>query len=279
MTKPKLGMNTTGERIVTVDTWSGLQEALFEGSWNQRIRRHRSPHLFRGHGRADFELASGLVRHGESHSKLEKHLLRNFKKYAKSHFRADEHQPDNFWHWMTLAQHHGLPTRLLDWTYSPLIAAHFACSEQANFDQNGAIWKVDFDGTHDLLSMNLRRHLADQGAHVFTDDMLSNEIDTLEKLAEHDQDSDGQVLFFEPPSVSARIVNQFACFSVQTGRCQSMTEWLQHHPELWTKIIIPHELKWEIRDKLDQSNISERVLFPGLDGLCSWLARQYTPRR
>jgi hypothetical protein len=58
-----------------------------------------------------------------------------------------------------------------------------------------------------------------------------------------------------------------------------MTQWLQSHPELWTKIIIPHELKWEIRDKLDQSNISERVLFPGLDGLCSWLARQYTPRR
>ena len=71
MTKPKLGMKTTGERIVTVDTWSGLQEALFEGSWNQRIRRHRSPHLFRGHGRADFELTSSLVRHGELHSKLE----------------------------------------------------------------------------------------------------------------------------------------------------------------------------------------------------------------
>ena len=46
-----------------------------------------------------------------------------------------------------------------------------------------------------------------------------------------------------------------------------MDDWLERHPDLARRIVIPAELKWEVRDKLDQANITERVLFPGLDGL------------
>ncbi|MCA8869030.1 MAG: FRG domain-containing protein [Rhodobacteraceae bacterium] len=266
-------------QTISVSTWSGLQDVLFEDSWNSNIKRHRSKHVFRGLGRSEYLLASGLERLGSGYHQLEKHLFRNFKKYADSSIRRGENLPDNFWHWMALAQHHGLPTRLVDWTYSPLVAMHFACCEQTNFDADGAIWKVDFDKAHELLPQSLRTCLAEQGAHVFTDEMLASQIPGLEQLGDTSKGQNGEVLFFEPPSLSVRIVNQFACFSVQIGQCRAMSDWLFTHPELAVKIIIPASLKWEIRDKLDQSNITERVLFPGLDGLCAWLSRQYIPPR
>jgi hypothetical protein len=60
---------------------------------------------------------------------------------------------------------------------------------------------------------------------------------------------------------------------------QSFDDWLGEHGELARRIVIPAELKWEVRDKLDQANLTERVLFPGLDGLTRWLVRYHAPRR
>ena len=59
----------------------------------------------------------------------------------------------------------------------------------------------------------------------------------------------------------------------------SLDEWLAERPRLARRLVIPAELKWEVRDKLDQANTTERVLFPGLDGLSRWVARYYAPRR
>ena len=54
--------------------------------------------------------------------------------------------------------------------------------------------------------------------------------------------------------------------------------WLDAHLDLWRRVVVPASLKWEVRDKLDQANINERVLFPGLDGLSRWLTRHYWPK-
>jgi hypothetical protein len=86
------------------------------------------------------------------------------------------------------------------------------------------------------------------------------------------------VLFVEPPSFDARIVNQYALFSVVSRAETKLDDWIAKHEDIALRVVIPAELKWEVRDKLDQANITERVLFPGLDGISRWLARYYEPR-
>ena len=77
--------------------------------------------------------------------------------------------------------------------------------------------------------------------------------------------------------MDARIVNQGAIMSVMPGATLDLGKFLSTHPTIWRRIIIPKEIKWEVRDKLDQDTVSERMLFPGLDGLSRWLKRYYGP--
>ena len=111
---------------------------------------------------------------------------------------------------------------------------------------------------------------------MFAVDMLTDAGVTLKDLGS--MSPDPYIIFFEPPSIDDRIINQYALFSVMSDPELLMDDWLTEHPDIWRKIIIPASLKWEMRDKLDQANISERVLFPGLDGLSEFLKRQYSIR-
>lgn len=259
---------------ITIKSWTELQDALFSNSWDPALGRYRSSFVYRGLSDVDHTLKTSLMRLGGSFEALEGHLLRNFKKYAQKDRITQE--MNTIWNLLALAQHYGLPTRLLDWTYSPYVALHFSTSELTLFDTNGVIWCVNYVKTNEFLPHRLRYILSEEGSNIFTAEMLQlacttiKEFDTLQK-AEF-------VVFLEPPSLDERIVNQYALFSLMSNPNAMLDEWLISHPDLFFRIIIPASLKWEIRDKLDQANITERVLFPGLDGLSKWLRRHYSPK-
>ena len=251
-----------------VENWKQLTEILYDIPKSEHDR-HRSQFVYRGVANTSWSLITSLIRLGGHHAAVERPLLRNFRKYAE----PGSIPSDSPWVQLAVAQHHGLPTRLLDWTVSPRVALHFATFEERNFDRDGAIWCVDVPEARKFLPDELRQILDRESAFLFSVELLESirGLDDFDKLGRERP----FVLFFEPPSLDARIVNQGAVMSVMSGPSLDLQDFLVHHPSVYRKIVIPKEIKWEIRDKLDQDNITERMLFPGLDGLSKWLTRYY----
>ena len=258
---------------IKIESWNQLVDEVYHESWKPSLERFRSDYAFRGLSDARYRLENSLLRNCGNRPDLEYHILRNFRKYART---RDTNQTSTQLRALVLAQHHGLSTRLLDWTYSPFVAMHFATSNTEKFDIDGVIWQLDFVKVNSLVPKELKLLLDEEKCNAFTVEMLESKFPTVQMLDE--TVGGGNVLFFEPPSLDDRIVNQFALLSVMTNATGILDHWLVKHPEVYRRLIIPAELKWEIRDKLDQANITERVLFPGLDGLASWLKRHYQPK-
>ena len=255
-----------------ISSWREFDDAVAEANHEGgRGGQAHSSLVFRGLARSTYTNDHSLARLGEDYHELERHLIRNFRKYAHR-----ERPGPTLWDWLSLAQHHGLPTRLLDWTFSPWVAAHFATATSP--DEEAIVWAVDCAAAHELLPDDVRRSLEAEGATVFTTELLSRHADQLDDLEELTED-EPFVLFFEPPSLDDRIVNQSAVLSALSAVRASMEDWIEEHAELCHAWRIPAEVKGEIRERLDQANVTERVLMPGLDGLATWLRRYYAPGR
>lgn len=254
----------------TAHTWADLDNLFFADSYDAKIGRHRSKYAFRGLPDASYGLTTSLQRLFKDHPDLEQCLLRNFKKYASQELRGL-----SFWEIVSIAQHHGLPTRLLDWTFSPYAALHFATDRFTEYDKDGAVWCVNFEKIHRFAPSKFSGQLKKNNSYVFTAEMLDEVAENFVAL-KHCQKTPFAI-FFGPPAIDSRIVNQYALFSVMSDSGTVFSDWLGDHGDLYKKIIIPRDFKLEIRDRLDQINMTERIFYPGLDGLCSWLTRHYTP--
>lgn len=268
---------------ITVSSWNELISVLHSRNVVQQQNSEgshlRSPYLFRGVDDASWELETSLDRLPKQQKTntqlIEKSLIRSFRKYADS----GTFDKKSEWYVLAVAQHNGLPTRCLDWTSSPLVAAHFACGNESHKSNDGAIWCLHAGILRDINIENNTKQKNLRGvAWVYDTRLLEHDYPNIETLDNTNVDGD-MMLLWEPPSLDARIANQSGLFSMMNNYNSSQMTFLNKHatsnPNLIFKIILSSGMKSEARDMLDQNNISEKTLFPGLPGLCSWLKRYY----
>jgi hypothetical protein len=235
--------------------------------------RRRDSCVYHGSADAKRALLTSLDRLGglePPHTKtgLEEHILRNFARYSRPHL---EHASDE-WELLVAAQHHGVPTRLLDWTYSPLVAAHFATLGEPGCDR--AIWRLDWKQVHRHFGFpELALLIADLHALVgrhgrFTPWRLIEEGDRGKPFA----------CMIEPPTLDVRISAQAATFTLCSDTTHSFDEFLEKHDleKALSKFVIPRDATGLVRDQLDIAGMDERRLFPDLDGVASQLRRYYS---
>jgi hypothetical protein len=235
--------------------------------------RRRDTGVYRGSSDAASPLFTTLDRlGGRPHAKadLEEHVLRNFIRYSRPHL--DQARPHNDWEMLISAQHHGVPTRLLDWTYSPLVAAFFATRPGENKDRDRAVWRLAWQRVH--------QHFKLPGLALLLED--------LDSLAPEARPFTPWKLFaeksgrpfacmIEPPSLDARIVAQAATFTLMSSKNESLDAFLDTNglADALTKYVISADDVARVRDQLDLVGIDERRLFPDLDGVASAIQRYY----
>lgn len=235
--------------------------------------RRRDSSVYRGSAASTRSLLTSLDRLGSRpHEKrsLESHILRNYARQSRPHIdvAADE------WELLFSAQHHGVPTRLLDWTYSPLVAAHFATAVPAT-SQDRVIWRLDWRAVHRrfgfpelaLLTGDLDATL-DSGRGTLTPWTLFDQWPRDREFA----------CMVEPPSLDSRIVAQSAVFTFMSDTTCSFDQFLERHglSEALTRFIIRAKDVACLRDQLDLVGMDERRLFPDLDGVAEGLRRYYS---
>lgn len=228
-------------------------------------------HIFRGINNKEYKLCSSLYRNCNGrYDYVENRLLQNFRKYTIS---MEPYVYDSIWSNMIIAQHHGLPTRLLDFSSSPLIALHFALVNNENAD--AVVWAVNLSKIHtNLLPSKYTKILKKYNAFSFTIDMLKEMNITIEDYncdmgKEH-------FLVIEPPAIDTRIINQGSLFALLPNELDPLDDFLvKSEEEIAIKYIIPVEKIYSFRMQLDEMNITERILFNDLDGVARYLKRRY----
>lgn len=164
----------------------------------------------------------------EAEKKMIRHFIRSAGPYVK-------HIPKSQLEWLAFAQHHGMFTRLLDWSESLLVAAYFAVEDMRGKDSKPAIYCV----------RNVKIAPSD-----------ASDLDDLD-----------DVVVYYPPHISPRIPAQSSIFTVHKNPSEAFS------PKDMIRIVIDNQ-PLTLKFNLNACGINKASLFPGVDGLAeyqSWL--------
>lgn len=240
-------------------------------------------HLFRGVADFSFQLKSSLERSTRNYH-TETWLINEFQRSIHEYLPIESH-PNNKFELLSLMQHHGVPTRLIDITKSPYIALYFAASQYYH-DQNelkdGAIYAFM---PQNLYSMSIR--------NIHKRSKLDLDFNSLSRYVKHDNKvfdevfynhSDDVALIIEPFKFNKRLYAQKGLFLISNFNNKSteqiIEELLPKNPPKGTsdptlfKIKINGIWKKEILKRLDKMNINSSTLFPGIDGFSKYLSEK-----
>jgi hypothetical protein len=210
--------------------------------------------LYRGQA-ADWPLVPKIARltpRGRNILATEEALLAEFKRRAPPYLRLSPYGLTD-WNWLTIAQHHGLPTRLLDWTTASLTALLFAVGDfSPEQSGSGVVWcyTPDTKDGGDLIDQEYRRESPFDDAYYRTKVYMPQQVDIRPKT------QDG-----------AFTVHRHSIFAGGFVPFQSIREQI---PKL-KKIVIPRGAFPRLRAEVENAGMTFEKLFPDLDGLAKHL--------
>ena len=221
--------------------------------------------IFRGHYKAEWPLQPSLERiliRKPVDLAIEKKIITEFKRRAHQYLAATE-IPRDLFEWLALMQHHGSPTRLLDWSRSPYISAFIAFEETYKEEGDVAIWAID--------SQWLQECSAHRLAEAWGKPIIAEILRTDEELERLMQCDVRVVLPMEPERMNERLTIQQGLFLFPSGAELSFEAVLadyekddsRHHVR---KVILPKSEGLNCLVDLLRMNINAASLFPGLDG-------------
>lgn len=207
---------------------------------------------YRGHADSEWGLTPGYFRLENAPS--ESTLIKRFKQSAAM---LIDGSPKTSFDWLFLMQHYGVPTRLLDWSESPLIALYFAVSEKQHIEKDGALWSL----RPSELNKNAGINDSDEVFFIpsFEDDELENySVEILSQNARNKLKPLATIATRNNPRIQA----QLGVFTIH-HHDQSPIETIGDSSHT-TKYRIPHESKAAIAAQLSLLGFTKFQLFPEL---------------